>query len=138
MKNLLLLFATILFLNSNADAQEKQHKIVFDFSSTDTAELSTVIRQANNVAKASPTSKIEIVFHGKAVYALVKDKTTVKEEIDDLVKNKHVVIAACNNSLTRLNLTKTDLISTATIVPVAILELADKQEKGWAYIKAGS
>ncbi len=77
-----------------------------------------------------------MVFYGKAVYALVKDKTMVKEKIDDLVNNKHVVIAACNNSLIRFNLTKDDLILSAIVVPVAILELTDKQEKGWSYIKA--
>ena len=137
MKYLLLLFTTILFFNSNADAQKKQHKIVFDISGSDTADHNTVIRQANNILKASPTSKIEIVFHGKAVHALVKEKTTVKEKIDDLVNNKHVVIAACNNSLMRLNLTKNELISSAIVVPVAILEFADKQEKGWSYIKVG-
>ena len=110
---------------------------MFDISGSDTADHSTVIRQVNNVLKASPSSKIEIVFHGKAVYALVKDKTTVQDKIDDLVNNKHVIIAACNNSLNRLNLKKEDLISSAIVVPVAILELMDKQEKGWSYIKAG-
>ncbi len=96
-----------------------------------------MIRQVNNVLKNAPDSKIEIVFHGKAVYALVKDKTTVKEKIDDLVNNKHVVVAACNNSMNRFNLTKDDLISSAIVVPVAMLDLTDKQEKGWSYIKAG-
>jgi intracellular sulfur oxidation DsrE/DsrF family protein len=87
--------------------------------------------------KASPETKIEVVFHGNAVYALVMDKTTLKDKFDELVNNKHVVLAACNNSLLRRNISKADLISSATIVPVAMLELMDKQEKGWAYIKAG-
>jgi hypothetical protein len=137
MKYVLILITTILFFNSNAEAQKKQHKIVFDISGSDTADHNTVIRQANNVLKASPSSKIEVVFHGKAVYALVKDKTTVQDKIDDLVNNKHVIIAACNNSLNRLNLKKEDLISSAIVVPVAMLELMDKQEKGWSYIKVG-
>lgn len=47
------------------------------------------------------------------------------------------MIAACNNSLIRLNLTKDELIPLAIVVPVAILEFADKQEKGWSYIKVG-
>ncbi|MCY7422027.1 MAG: DsrE family protein [Chitinophagaceae bacterium] len=110
---------------------------MFDISGSDTADQSTDIRQVNNVLKAAPSSKIEIVFHGKAVYALVKDKTTVKEKIDDLVNNKHLVIAACNNSLIRLNLTTDELIPSAIIVPVAIPEHTDKREKGWSYIKVG-
>lgn len=137
MKYSIFLIAAFLIFSTTAGAQKKQHKIIFDMAGSDTAEHGTVLRQVNNVLKASPQTKIEVVFHGKAVYALVKDKTTFKEKIDDLVNKKHVVIAACNNSLIRLNLTKQDLIPSAIVVPVAILEFTDKQEKGWSYIKAG-
>ncbi len=137
MKYFVLLFSAFFIFSTNSHAQKKQHKIVFDMSGRDTADHSAVIRQVNNVLKSAPQTKIEVVFHGQAVYALVKDKTTVKEKIDDLVKNKQVVIAACNNSLIRLNISKDDLIASAVVVPVAILELIDKQEKGWSYIKAG-
>ncbi|MBA2761553.1 MAG: DsrE family protein [Segetibacter sp.] len=137
MKYFLLLVTGFIIFSSNIKAQENQHKIIFDISSSDTAEHSTVIRQVNNVLASSPKTKIEVVFHGKAVYALVKDKTTFKEKIDELVNEKNVVIAACNNSLTRLKISKDELIQSAIVVPVAILELMDKQEKGWSYIKAG-
>lgn len=137
MKYFMLILTALIIFYSNSNAQKKQHKLVFDMAGSDTADYAGVIRQVNNVLKNAPDSKIEIVFHGKAVYALVKDKTTVKEKIDDLVNNKHVVVAACNNSMDRFNLTKDDLISSAIVVPVAILELTDKQEKGWSYIKAG-
>jgi len=137
MKYILLFLSALVIFNTNSIAQKKQHKIVFDMAGSDTADHTAVIRQVNNILKNSPQTKVEVVFHGKAVYALVKDKTTVQAKIDDLVNNKHVVIAACNNSLKRLNLTKDDLISSAIVVPVAMLELMDKQEKGWSYIKAG-
>ena len=137
MKYLFLCLAALLIFNTSTIAQKKQHRIIFDISASDTADHSAVIRQVNNVLKASPQTKIEVVFHGKAVYALVKDKTTFKDKLDDLVKNKHVLLAACNNSLIRLNISRDELISSAVVVPVAILELTDKQEKGWSYIKAG-
>ena len=137
MKNYLFLLAVALIFSTDINAQKKQHKIIFDISSSDTADHSTVIRQVNNVLKASPQTKIEVVFHGKAVYALVKEKTTLNDKIDELVNKKNVVIAACNNSLIRLNISKNDLLSSASVVPVAMLELMDKQEKGWSYIKAG-
>ncbi len=78
-----------------------------------------------------------MVFHGKAIYNLVKSTTTFKDKLDDLVNNKGVILAACNNSMNRYNITKEDLIPAAIVVPVAIIELADKQEKGWSYIRAG-
>ncbi len=130
--------SAIMFLMSVCvSAQPKQHKIVFDLVSSDTADQSGVLRQINNIFNAAPNSKVEVVFHGKAVYALTKEKSTIKAKIDDLAKNKQVVFAACNNSMKRLQLTPADLISSATVVPVAMLELAEKQEEGWSYIKAG-
>ena len=137
MKYFILLLTAFTLLHTKVEAQNKQHLIVFDMAGSDTADHTTIIRQVNNVLRASPQTKIEVVFHGKAVYALIKDKTTVKDKIDDLVNNKHVIIAACNNSLIQLKLSKDDLIPSAIVVPVAMLELVDKQEKGWSYIKAG-
>ena len=137
MKYFFLLLAAAFIFNTNVNAQKKQHKIIFDISGSDTADHGTVLRQVNNVLKAAPQSKVEVVFHGKAVYALVKNKTTFKEKIDNLVNDKHVIIAVCNNSLIRLNISKEELIPVAIVVPVAILELSDKQQKGWSYIKAG-
>jgi hypothetical protein len=137
MKYILLFLSALVIFNTNSIAQKKQHKIVFDMAGSDTADHSAVIRQVNNILKVLPKTQVEVVFHGNSVYALTKNKTTVQDKIDDLVNNKHVIIAACNNSLKRLNLKKEDLISSAIVVPVAMLELMDKQEKGWSYIKAG-
>jgi len=127
----------IVFFNTTINAQQKQRRIIFDMAGSDTADHNAIIRQVNNVLKNAPDAKIEVVFHGRAVYALITNKTTIKEKIDDLVKNKNIVFAACNNSLNQLNLSKDDVISSAIVVPVAVLELTDKQEHGWSYIKAG-
>ena len=137
MKHLLFLFSALIIFNISSQAQAKQYRIVFDMAGADTADHNTIIRQVNNVLKFSPQAQVEVVFHGKALYALVKDKTTVKEKIDDLVNNKHVVIAACHNSMMRLGIAKEDLLTSATVVPIAMLEIANKEMEGWSYIKAG-
>ena len=136
MKKLLAVFVAILVF-ANVNAQGKQYKIIFDFASSDTADQSGIIRQINNVLRNSPGTNVEVVFHGKAIYNLVKSTTAFKDKLDDLVNNKGVILAACNNSMNRYNIKKEDLIPSAIVVPVAIIELADKQEKGWSYIRAG-
>ena len=78
MKYIFLLLATVFIFHADINAQKKQHKIIFDISGSDTADHSTVIRQVNNVLKAAPQAKIEVVFHGKAVYALVRIKQPLK------------------------------------------------------------
>lgn len=136
MKKFISVFIALLVF-ANVNAQGNQHKIVFDFASSDTADQSGIIRQINNVLRNSPGTNVEVVFHGKAIFNLVKSTTAFKDKLDDLVNNKGVILAACNNSMLRYNVVKEDLIPVAIVVPVAILELADKQEKGWSYIRAG-
>lgn len=129
----LFIFFTGLFFSLTGNAQ---HKIIWDMSSGDTAQQRGLYKQINNVLAAAPTTKIEVVFHGNSVYALLKDTGYHKEQIMALVQ-KGVVFAACNNSLKSRNIDTSRVIKQAIIVPVSILELAKKQEEGWSYIKAG-
>jgi uncharacterized protein len=121
-----------------ATAQNKQHKIVFDLNSIDTAVQSSVLRQFNNVLKAVPNAQLEVVCHGPAVYMLVKNKVFFEDKMNELKEKGNVTFKVCANSMKRLNVDKSELISLAEIVPVAILELSEKQMKGWSYIKAGN
>jgi uncharacterized protein len=131
---------TIAFFISTTSAfsQNKQHKIVFDLNSSDTAVQSSVLRQFNNVLKAAPNAQLEVVCHGPAVYMLVKTKVLLEDKMNELKGKGNVTFKVCANSMKRLNVDKSELISLAEIVPVAVLELSEKQMKGWSYIKAGN
>ncbi len=104
-------------------------------ASGDTAKQRILFKQIGNVLAAAPDTKIEIVFHGPAVYGLLKDTGYFKEQITGFHK-KGVVMAVCNNALKNRNIKTDRVIPEGTIVPVAILELVKKQEEGWSYIKA--
>ena len=130
----LFLFLFVLFFSA---ATHAQHKIIWEMAAGDTVQQRVLFNQLNNVLTESPDTKIEVVFHGAAVYALLKDTGFFKPQIDALNK-KGVVFAVCNNSLKKRNIPPTRVIPGAMIVPVAILELVQKQEEGWAYIKAGN
>lgn len=131
-KQLFIFFAGLFF----SLAGSAQHKIIWDMSSGDTAQQRGLYKQINNVLAVAPDTKIEVVFHGNSVYALLKDTGYHKEQIMALAQ-KGVVFAACNNSLKSRNIDTSRVIQQAIIVPVSILELAKKQEEGWSYIKAG-
>jgi uncharacterized protein len=135
MKQLTMIFIGLLLLTSAA--VKAQHKIIWEVNMGDTAQQRGLYRQINNVLTAAPDTKIEMVFHGNAVYAMLKDTGYHKEQILALQK-KGVVFAACNNSLKSRNIDPSRVIKEAIIVPVAILEIVKKQELGWSYIKAGS
>ncbi|TMI92810.1 MAG: hypothetical protein E6H08_11460 [Bacteroidetes bacterium] len=125
--------ATLIF-TSGIYAQEKQHKIVFDFTKADTASFSTVVRHAKNIISMTGNAKLEIVCHGPGLDLLMNEKTTVQKEIEELNKLK-VVFAACNETMKRRGIDKSQLLSQAIIVPAAILEISLKQQEGWSYIK---
>jgi intracellular sulfur oxidation DsrE/DsrF family protein len=129
----LLLFLLVLLFSVNTNAQ---HKIIWEMPAGDTAQQRVLFNQVNNVLTEAPDTKIEVVFHGAAVYAMLKDTGYFKPQIAALYK-KGVVFAACNNSLKKRNINPDRVIPEAIIIPVAILELVKKQEEGWAYIKAG-
>lgn len=127
------LFLLLFFFSVTTHAQ---HKIIWEMASGDTAQQRVLFNQLNNVLTESPDTKIEVVFHSHAVYAMLKDTGYFKPQITALFK-KGVVFAVCNNSLKKRNVDPARVIPETIIVPVAILEIVKKQEEGRSYIKAG-
>jgi intracellular sulfur oxidation DsrE/DsrF family protein len=125
-----------IFLLSFSVTAHAQHKIIWEMASGDTAQQRVLFNQINNVLTEAPDTKIEVVFHSHAVYAMLKDTAYFKTQINTLYK-QGVVFAVCNNSLKKRNIDKTRVIPEAIIVPVAVLEIVQKQQEGRAYIKAG-
>ncbi len=120
-----------------ATAQTKQHKIVFEITGADTAGHRTVLRQINNVLRDVPGTRIELVCHGAAIFMLVKDKTVLSDVMQELKDKQSVSFAACNNSMKKNNIDKSQLVGVANVVPNGVMEVVAKEEDGWSYIKAG-
>ena len=136
MKKIIFSIIAIFLFTSVIFAQQKQHKIVFDFTKADTASFSTIVRHAKNIMSMTGNAKLEVVCHGPGLDLLVKNKTTVQKEIEELNKLK-VVFAACNETMKRRGIDKSQLLSQAIVVPAAILEISLKEQEGWSYIKEG-
>ena len=134
-KQFSLVLVTILFYFT-ATAQNNQ-KIVFDFVKADTADFRVMVLQIKNVLKENPNTVMEVVCYGPGLMMLVSDKTNVSKEMEELQKSPNVIFAACANTMRRLKVEKSQLVPFAKIVPVAMLELAIRQQEGWSYIKAG-
>ena len=130
----LLLVTTLFYISASAQSNQK---IVFDFVKADTADFRIMVTQIKNVLKEDPTTAIEIVCYGPGLIMLVSDKTNVSKEMEEFQKSSNVNFAACANSMRRLKVEKSQLVSFAKVVPVAILELSARQQEGWSYIKAG-
>jgi intracellular sulfur oxidation DsrE/DsrF family protein len=68
---------------------------------------------------------------------LVTEKAFFQQRMVELMQKGRVSFRICANSMKRFGIDRSQLLPFAEVVPVAILELADKQQKGWAYIRAG-
>ncbi len=123
------------FINLFSFNASAQLKAVWELPTGDTAIQSGVYRQINNVLNAAPDTKIEIIFHGNAVYAMLRDTGYNKQEIIKL-HQRGVLFAVCNNSLKKRNIDPKRVIEQAFVVPSAFVEIIRKQQEGWSYIKA--
>ena len=142
-KNILfIIIATLATLKLSAQTttaeslRVKEYKIVFQLTSNDTLVQKAMVRQIHNVLTASPKTKIEVVCHSNGITFLQIDKTQQAHQIKELTVHG-VVFAACENTLRERKIDKKEILSQAVFVPVGILEVADKELSGWAYLKAG-
>jgi intracellular sulfur oxidation DsrE/DsrF family protein len=134
MKKSFFLLLFVLVITTTLCAQ-KEHRIVFDFTKNDTASFAVVIRHASNIKSLNSNSRYEIVCHGPGLDMLIAGKTTVANEIRELAEKYNVVFAACEATMKRRGIEKSQLVTQATTVPAATLEISSKQQEGWSYIK---
>lgn len=137
MKTKISILVLFLFTSfSGVYAQKNGHKIVFQLATDSQKEHGSLTRQLNNVLNYWPTAKIEVVVHSAALEFMMNDKSTVKNEVEDLMA-KGVTFAVCKNTMKRKEVTEDQIIKGAIFVPVGIAEIVLKQEQKYMYIKAG-
>ena len=142
MKNVITLLMVVFFAftSSNTFAQKtkkvKEHRIVFHLATPDTVAYRALTKQLINVLSVWPTAKIEVVVHNKGLGMVIKGKSQFEPEIQNLV-NQGIWFVVCENSLKQQKLTKEQIFPQASFVPAGLVEIIEKQEAGWSYIKAG-
>ena len=134
---LLICFPTGLFAQQANDVIDmKSHKIVMQFTDSDSLSQASVVGQVKNIRTAWPNAQIEVVCHGPGLDLLINKTSKVSAQVAEW-SSKGVVFAACGNTMKRKNLKPEDLLKVSTVVPSAMIELTLKQESGWAYVKGG-
>lgn len=137
MRGLFLIVFTSVFIQIGLAQSNAEHKIVFQLTSNDTIAHKALMKQLGNILTLVPTAKLEVVCHGPGLSMLVNQTSIVKEKISEF-SDKGVDFMACQFSMKERKVAKEELHSNAKIVPGGILEIVQKQEQGWSYIKAGN
>lgn len=126
-------------LSGVSTAQErKTHRIVFEVTSGDSQVWNAVLNNIENVRKAfgAATTDIRVVVHGQGIGLLRRTNTANGEPVAALA-GPGVQFVACENTMERFKLEKTDLLPAAGTVDSGVAEVVRLQEAGWSYIKSG-
>ncbi|NEU08283.1 hypothetical protein GZH53_08175 [Flavihumibacter sp. R14] len=117
-------------------AQTPDYKVVFDITSKDPTVHQSVIRWLNGISKSDPAAQMEVVFYGKSLDMVVKDRSTVADEVMKLAQNKNIAFRVCAVAMRNQNVSESQLLPGVKTVPDGIYEVIVKQREGFGYIKA--
>lgn len=133
----------LLLLSSAVSAQTvsevldlKKHKIVIQFNSGDSISQARVALQLDYIRTSFPNATIEVVCVGQGLDLVIASTSKAKAAVAEW-SAKGVVFAACNSTMRYRNIRRSDLVPSAKVIPSGPVELAVKQEQGWAYFWGG-
>lgn len=129
-----LLFIPLLLISFFLAAQPN-YKVVFDVTSQDTTDHKLALRWANEVLKAEPTAKVEIVLYGKSLAMINKERSVVADALTQLTSNKNATVKVCRVAMKANNVEDSQLVPGVQTVADGIYEILTRQRQGWGYIK---
>jgi intracellular sulfur oxidation DsrE/DsrF family protein len=130
-------FILILFfvITQSIFSQKTEIKVVFDVTSKNVKTHQMTVRHVELMSNSYPDSQFEVVLYGGSIEMALNEKSTVKNAIQLLSKKDNIDFVICEASMRKHKVEKQDLIEGFKIVPDGILEIVEKQQNGWGYIK---
>jgi len=122
-----------------AAAQSQQpaarSKVVIQVSDGDAAKWNLALNNAKNLQTDLGAAKvdIEIVTYGPGI-EMLKAESVVGNRVDEALKSG-VKVFACENTMHGQKLTKPDMLAGIGYVSAGVVEIMEKQQQGWAYIR---
>ena len=130
------IFVLIFIFSSHLlHAQSPSYNVVFDLTSGDSTDHQSLIRWLKGISSSNPDAKLEVVFYGKSLNMILKDKSVVEADVKELLANKAVALKVCALAMKRHQIDKSQLIAGVEVVPDGIYEIITKEREGWGYIK---
>jgi len=119
---------------------ENPRQFIFPITSSNELEISHVLSSASNVIKFYGADKCEvaIVCYSKGIKALLAKAYFFDKDIQKRVRSLmtyDVEFIACNNTMKTYKITQKELLKNVEVVTAGIVELIERQRKGWTYIR---
>ena len=113
----------------------QKEKLVVQVSDNDPKKWNLALNNIKNVQDALGKDKvdIELVVYGPGI-DMLKMESSAGNRVNEAVANG-IKVVACENTMDAQKLTKADMLKSISYVPAGIIELMQKQQQGYAYIR---
>ena len=127
--------ATALPRSAQAQPKDARLRIVFQVSDAEVGKWNLTLNNVRNVQTELPDDapEIEVVVYGPGI-GMLKGDSPIAARIAETLKNG-VKIVACENTMKNMKLVYADMLPNIGYVPAGVVELAQRQQQGFAYIK---
>ena len=118
-----------------ADNATTKNHVVLQVSDNDPGKWNLALNNARNLQTdlGAQNVEIEIVAYGPGI-SMLKAESVVGNRIGEALKSG-VNVSACQNTMRGQKLTKADMLEGIAYVPAGVVEIMQRQQQGWAYLR---
>lgn len=112
-----------------------QNRVVMQVSDNDPAKWNLALNNARNLQAdlGAKNVEIEIVAYGPGI-SMLKSDSVVGNRIGEALSSG-VRVEACENTMRGQKLAKADMLTGIGYVPAGVVEIMQRQQQGWAYLR---
>ena len=120
---------------SFAQSSAARPKVVIQVSDSDNAKWNLALNNARNIQAdlGAANVDVEVVAYGPGI-GMLKIDSVVGGRIDEAL-TAGVKVVACENTMKGQKLTQADMLKGIGYVPAGVVEIMQKQQQGWAYLR---
>ena len=110
-------------------------KVVLQMSEADPAKWSLALNNAKNIQTdlGAANVDVELVAYGPGI-GMLKADSIVGNRVDEAIA-AGVKVVACENTMKNQKLTQVDMLNKIRYVQAGVVEIMQRQQQGWAYIR---
>ena len=116
-------------------AAPQRARVVIQVSDADPGKWNLALNNAKNIQTdlGAANVDVELVAYGPGI-GMLKADSLVANRIDEAL-GAGVKVVACENTMRGQKLTQADMLGKIGYVPAGVVEIMQKQQQGWAYIR---
>jgi uncharacterized protein len=130
-----LLAGALLLPPASAQQPSVRPRVVIQMSDGDPAKWNLALNNAKNLQSdlGAANVDVEIVAYGPGI-GMLKADSVVGNRVDEAL-GAGVKVLACENTMRGQKLNKEDMLPKVSYVSAGVVEIMEKQQQGWAYIR---